>query len=167
MKGISNRLAGGMYNAKTITYAECGSGKTENLKVIAMTITTLFPDVKLVIMLPYPWLLQRVAEQFKKHNITIREEFNVYHGAKKDTKQMEFAETFTFKAGITLTTPEFLAAITLLTGSARIEDLILLVDEIDMISPAKSYAYKGAEHFMQARCVYGCTASELTTDEQK
>ena len=52
MKGISDRLVGGKDEAKTITYAECGSGKTENLKVIAMTITKIFPDAKIVIMLP-------------------------------------------------------------------------------------------------------------------
>ena len=48
--------------APTITYAECGSGKTENLKVIAMSVAQINAEAKVVIMLPYPWLLTRVAE---------------------------------------------------------------------------------------------------------
>ena len=75
-------------------------------------------------------------------------ETNVYHGAKTDKAKKEFAETFSFKAGITLTTAEFLAAITLLSGSSKIDDLVLLVDEVDMVSPAKDYGFRGAEHFM-------------------
>ena len=67
-----------------ITYAECGLGKTENLKVIAMTITRIYADAKVLIMLPYPWLLQRVAEQFKNQGITIKQECNPYHGGKTD-----------------------------------------------------------------------------------
>ena len=62
MKSITGRLAGRRAGARTITYAECGSGKTETLKVIAMTVARIDPDAKVVIMLPYPWLLQRVAE---------------------------------------------------------------------------------------------------------
>lgn len=60
VKNITGRAPGA--GARTITYAECGSGKTETLKVIAMTVARIDPDAKVVIMLPYPWLLQRVAE---------------------------------------------------------------------------------------------------------
>ena len=50
-------------------------------------------------------------------------------------------------------------------GAIAVQDLVLLVDEVDMVSPAKEYSWNGAEHFLQARCFYGCTASPLTTDE--
>ena len=132
------------------------------------------PVAKVVIMEPYPHLCSLTHDSFCEEinkgrselQTRVHEASKPFGGAEKIKKQDEFARNFAFKTGITFTTPEFLAGITNKSGGSIMQDLVLLVDEVDMISPAKTYSFEGAEYFMQACCFYGCTASPLTAQEK-
>ena len=51
-------------------------------------------------------------------------------------------------------------------GASKLEDIVLLVDELDMSAPNNNLSFRGAEHFMKARFFYGCSATTLSEEDK-
>jgi len=120
-----------------------------------------------VLALPNNFLLARMSEQFKEASINVRQVSYLFVATDSLSKKKNICREYMFISGITLTTHEVVATLAHFAGSSAIDDLILLVDEVDMCSPANEFGFKGAEHFMRAKFFYGCSATALTEADKK
>ena len=149
-----------------ITYLPCGSGKTQNLKIIAQSLAEKDPTLKIVLALPNNFLLSRMQEQYKAANINTKHVSKLFAITAKDSQKKQRCEEHQFSCGITLSTHEVVATLAYYTPGFA-SDLVLLVDEVDMLSPAKDMGFKGAEHLIKAKFFCGCTATKLTDEDRK
>ena len=56
-----------------ITCSPCGSGKTENIKIVATTYSAVNKEAKLVIALSSEYVQARILEDLKVKGITVRQ----------------------------------------------------------------------------------------------
>lgn len=58
-----------MIPQRLVNYAQCGSGKTENLKIIISSLSNKFENLKIVLALPNNLILEMIAESFSDHGV--------------------------------------------------------------------------------------------------